>query len=783
MLPGDAMGVDTAIFLSSVRPLSVLPKHARDMIRDHLTTETFPEGSMLAAQGKTKLDSFYILKEGLLETYFEDKGKKVLTLSLSPGDTYGGISILMNEAISIRSVMVKEAASVYRFPAEKFREICAAHQPFYNHFVDTFAKRMADEAYAARVTETQAQQFLAGTAPFSFLTEEAIEQAAAHLSMVFYPKDTILFYQGSSSVEDLYIVQRGAAERYFEEDGRKTMFSLIGEGEIFGGISLLVNKGRAVRSLRTVEDSYFFTLPAKVFFDLCERYDLFADYFTNIFGKRMLDRSYASIIARSLKPGEEVGQFFDQPVNTILTKQLVACEARTSIQQAAAEMSRHHCSSILVQQPSGEYTGLVTDHDLREKVIAAGHDTARPVSDIMSSPLKTVSSQALIFEVLLTMMHTNVKHLAVVDNGGKVLGMITNRDLVNAQTQCPLFLIREIQSVENPEDIMNKPTQQAKLIQVLMHSGAKAKNITRLITTVSDAILDRIIGFVLQEMEPPPVRFAFMVMGSEGRREQTLKTDQDNAIVFEDISDKQSLKRAMAYFRTFGERVCGLLDQAGYDFCKGGVMAKNPKWCQPISVWKNYFTSWIHTAEAKDLRDSSIFFDFRKGYGDTVLVEDLRRHLFDSLTGWSGFFRHLTENALHFKPPLGFFRNFVVESKGEHRDSLDLKAAMMPIVDIVRIWALKNRIEATNTMDRLDRLHQAGVLTPETYNELELAYGFLMQMRFSRQVNAVIWENSTPDNYINPKKLSPVERTMLKEIFKLIENYQTQISFEFTGSP
>jgi CBS domain-containing protein len=777
------MSVDTATFLSSVGPLSVLPERALETIHSHLTSKTFPPGVMLAAQGKTKLESFYILKTGLLETYFEDNNKKVLTLWLTPGDTYGGVSILNNDAISIRSVMVKEAASIYLLPAEIFRQICAEHQPFYNYFVDTFAKRMADEAYAARVTEGQALQFLSGTAPFSFLPEKAIEDAATQLSMVFYPKDTILFYQGTSSVENLYIVQRGATERYFEENGRKTMFSLIGEGEIFGGISLLVNKGRAVRSLRTVEDSCFFTLPAKVFFELCERYDIFADYFTNIFGKRMLDRSYASIIARSLKPGEEVVPFFDQPVNAILTKQLVSCEAQTSIRQAAAEMSRHHCSSILVREPSGEYAGLVTDHDLREKVIAAGHDTARPVSDIISSPLKTISSQALIFEALLTMMHTNVKHLAVVDNGGKVLGMITNRDLVNAQTQSPLFLIREIQSVDSSEEIMNKSAQQAKLIQGLMHSGAKAKNITRLITTVSDAILDRIIGFVLQEMAPPPVRFAFMVMGSEGRREQTLKTDQDNAIVFKDISGKQNLKRAMAYFRNFGERVCGLLDQAGYAFCKGGVMAKNPKWCQPISIWKNYFSSWIHTAEAKDLLDSSIFFDFRKGYGDAALVEDLRRHLFDSLTGWSGFFRHLTENALHFKPPLGFFRNFVVESKGEHRDSLDLKAAMMPIVDIVRIYALKNRIEATNTMERLDRLHQAGVLSQETYKELDLAYGFLMQMRFSRQVNAVIWENSTPDNYINPKKLSPVERTMLKEIFKLIENYQTQISFEFTGSP
>lgn len=777
------MDVETATFLSSVRPLSLLPKQQREDLYDDLSMEQFPEGALLAIQGKTRLGSLFILKDGLLETYFEDRNKKVLTLPLAPGDTYGGISILMNDAISIRSVLVKKAATIFQLPADRFKQLCAQHQPFHNYFVDTFARRMADEAYAARVTECQTLQLLSNTAPFSFLPEEALEQAAANLSMVFHPKDTILFRQGSSRVEYLFIVQKGAAERYFEDDGEKTMLALLGEGEIFGGISLLMNKGKAVRTLRTLEDSYFFALPAEIFLGFCEHYDIFTDYFTNIFGKRMLDRSYASIIARSFRPGAESVQFFDQPVNDVITPKTVCCDVQTPIRQAAAEMSRQHCSSILVRDPSGAYVGLVTDHDLRKKVIAAGHDTARPVSRIMSSPLKTISSQALIFEALLTMMQINVKHLAVVDGGGEVVGMITNRDLINAQTQSPLFLIREIQSAGDLEGIMDRSKQLARLIQGLMHSGAKAKNITRLITTVSDTVLDRIIDFVLRELDPPPVKFAFMVMGSEGRREQTLKTDQDNAIVFDDISGKQHLKRVMAYFRNFADRVCGLLDRAGYDFCKGDVMAKNPRWCQPISVWKNYFHTWIHTAEAKDLLDSSIFFDFRSGYGDTGLVEELRGSLFDSLTGWTGFFRHLTENALHFKPPLGFFRNFVVESKGEHRDSLDLKSAMMPIVDIVRIYALKHRIEATNTMERLTRLHQAGALSPETFNELDLAYGFLMQMRFSRQVNAVIWENCAPDNYINPKKLSPVERTMLKEIFKLIEKYQTQISFEFTGSP
>ncbi len=209
-----------------------------------------------------------------------------------------------------------------------------------------------------------------------------------------------------------------------------------------------------------------------------------------------------------------------------------------------------------------------------------------------------------------------------------------------------------------------------------------------------------------------------MILGSEGRQEQTLKTDQDNAIIIEDLPAKAA-KEAMSYFLSFSEKVCGWLDEAGYDFCKGGVMAKNPQWCQPLKVWKNYFMEWIHTAAPEALLQASIFFDFRGAYGDTDLIDELRSHLFESLVGWQGFFRHLAENALFFTPPISFFRNFLVESKGEHRDSFDIKAA--------------------------------------------------------------IEENGKPDNYINPKKLSRIEQTTLKEIFKRIEKFQAKLSFDFTG--
>jgi CBS domain-containing protein len=220
---------------------------------------------------------------------------------------------------------------------------------------------------------------------------------------------------------------------------------------------------------------------------------------------------------------------------------------------------------------------------------------------------------------------------------------------------------------------------------------------------------------------------------------------------------------------------------AGYDFCKGGIMAKNSKWCQPMSVWKKYFHSWIRTAQPEDLLQSSIFFDFRGAYGDMQMVETLRTFLFSALKGWSGFFRHLTENALHFKPPIGFFRNFVVESKGKHRNSFDIKSAMLPIVDLARIYALNHEIVETNTRERIHSLYLKKVFSAQEYNEIDKAYSFLMQLRFVRQINAVIEENTKPDNYINPKKLSRIEQKMLKEIFTRIEKFQERLEFDFTG--
>ncbi len=767
-------------FLAKQAPFSKLPEAELKQISESVSAENFPSGHNLSVQGQTKLDHIYIIKDGLLELFYESDVEKELNGTLGQGEIFGGISILMNAGISVRSVKIVEDATLYLVPQKVFLDICTLHTDFYEYFAEKFRNRMMNKSYASVVAAGQVLHFLHELAPFSFLPEANVEKMAAAISIINYPKDTVLFAQGRSKIEYLYIIQKGAAERYFEENDQKTLRGMIGEGDMYGGISMLMNKGTAIRTLRVTEDSYFYILPKEMFLDACNRFEAFSDFFTDVFGKRMLDRSYAEIIAGNLKPTEQSTEFFNLPVETIYTKDLIFCDQNMPIQAAAAVMSEHNTSSIFIREPRGEFVGVVTDNDLRKKVTATGFDILKPVCDIMTSPLYMISKQALIFEALMDMMQKNIKHLAVTDNDDRVIGVVTNRDLLKAQGQSPFFVIREIAQARFINQIVQIHKQVPHLIQTLINTGAKARNVTRFLTTVSDAILQKIIEFALAEFGPPPVKFVFMILGSEGRMEQTLKTDQDNAIVFEDVP-ANSLKEVTKYFLKFSDRVCTWLDEAGYAFCKGGVMAKNANWCQPISTWKNYFKRWIHTAEPEALLQASIFFDFRAGYGDGDLIAQLRQYLFDALVGWPGFLRHLAENALYFTPPIGFFRNFVVESKGEHRDAFHIKAAMQPIVDYARIYALQNRIDETNTHERLNQLLLKKKISQEEHNELETAYSYLMQQRLVRQVKAIVEENVAPDNYIKPKKLSRIEQTMLKEIFKRIEKFQNKLGFDFTG--
>lgn len=616
--------------------------------------------------------------------------------------------------------------------------------------------------------------------PFSFLPKEKIESLLPHFAMETHEKEKILFVQEISRIEHFYIIIKGSAELYFEHEQEKILKGILAEGDTFGGISILMNNSISVRTIKLIEETIFFKLPASVFLELCNGFEHFKEYFTNTFGKKMLDRSYAGIIAKQISGRENTMPFFNQPVSSIFRPNILSCTTGNTIRQAAEKMAESRSAYIFVKDEQGAVAGIITDADLR-KVAGGRYDSSAGTGEIMSTPLMSVSIDDQVFEAFLTMIEKDIKHLAVTNKAGEVSGVLTDRNLLAEQGKSPYFLIQEIRNAEKFEQIEHMYDRLPPIMLEPIKNGAKSDNLTRLITTFSDAILDKIIQFSVDRAGLPPCDFAFMVMGSEGRREQTLKTDQDNAIVYEDIVDPEKAKECSAYFSDLAETICNRLDRAGFDFCEGGNMAKNPTWCKPLSTWKTYFFDWIHTADPKDLLYSSIFFDFRCARGEQYLTDELHNYLFKSLEGWAGFFRNLTENALYFKPPLGFFRNILVESKGEHKDSFDIKRAMMPIIDFARIYALKNSIRETNTLLRLFRLYTRHVLTKEEYNDMVQAYHFLMHLRFIRQITAVTDENGKADNYINPKNLSRIDQTMLKEIFKRIEKIQQKLSIEITG--
>ena len=465
--------------------------------------------------------------------------------------------------------------------------------------------------------------------------------------------------------------------------------------------------------------------------------------------------------------------FLNQPVKNALAD-FVFCECDDSIYTAAKIMTDAQKSSILVRGRDGKMSGIVTDVVLRERVVAGNLSPDIAVSEVMSSPLIHVDDTALIFEAVLLLQERGIKHLAVRNKDGEVISVISNEELLDVHRYSAAFLIEEIRESGSVEEISTSRERLPRIVKALIDSGAHAENITRIITTVSDTILGRLIDFAIEQLGEPPARFAFISLGSEGRSEQTLVTDQDNAIIFEDIGEdeKQSVH---GYFNEFSTTVCTWLDQVGYDFCNGNVMAMNPQWCQPLSQWKQYFTRWITESSPEDLMEVSIFFDFRCLYGDNRFVDELREHISSRTENKAAFLYQLAQNTLLFKVPLDFFGKIAVESGGDHPNTFNIKHVMAQIVGFARIYAVNYSIESTNTLKRIDILFEKNVLNKVTHEELVESYNYLMQLRFRHQVS-MIDRGEPPDNHVNINELSHMEKELFEKIFSQVNRLRKRLS-------
>ena len=470
--------------------------------------------------------------------------------------------------------------------------------------------------------------------------------------------------------------------------------------------------------------------------------------------------------------------FFHTPITTCTTK-AIRCDMRDPVSKVAEWMTREDSSAILVTS-EGETVGIVTDHDIRERVVSKSLPADYPVYPIMSSPLIYVPHQAVVYEAILVMRERNVRHLVARDETGQITGIVDNRDLLRFHRYSPALLTQEARQAESVEKLIAVRRDLPKLVKALIETGARTRSITRAITTISDALASRLIHFAVAQLGPPPARFAFLALGSEGREEQNLASDQDNAIVFEDVDDP-ARPAVQEYFLQLGTLVCDWLDRAGYASCEGKIMASNSRWCQPLRVWKEYFTQWIRTAEPQSILEIMTFFDLRVVQGEREFAAALRRHIDELLAQEPPFLLHCAQYALQYKIPLGFFGNIVVDSAKDRLPTFNIKEAMMPVVNFARLYALRHQVAETHTLERLRELMESDALRKPLHDEVVSVYDYLMQMRLSHQVRMTD-QGKCPDNAIAPKNLTHMEESLLKQAFAQIVNIQKKISYDFLGA-
>lgn len=625
---------------------------------------------------------------------------------------------------------------------------------------------------ANAVAPDVAVTFLKNTMPFKELDDRALKDLALHCKIAFFPRGIRIYTYNESEVTQLYLIQRGGVRAFItDDDGDIVLKDYRGVGSQIGALGI-IRGTKANLNIETVEDTFCYVIPRDIFLDLVRNVSAISHYYLKSFSDHIVASAYTELRKNKLTRRSSEELFLFNTRAGELCKPLFSVSGTTSIQESGAIMARQGIGSLLiyVDEDPGSMIGIITDTDFRRKVIAEGRDIREPVSTIMSSPLKTVPADMLSFDVLLKMMTTSIHHLGV-EQGGRVTGVITSHDIMVQQGNSPYYLFKEIAAQDDFAGLYLLSDKISGLVRNIINEGGKAGDIARMIALINERIIARILELIHRQIGPAPVKYCWLMFGSEGRNEQTFKTDQDNGIVYSD-PDPGRKDEIETYFRTFAEQAAHHLLKCGYPSCKDNVMASNPRWCMPLSGWKEQFSHWIEKADVAEQAGSAIFFDFRRGYGTEQLAVDLWDHISTCCQRPNSIIGNLGRSFLTVQPPLSFFKQFIVEQNGDRKDRFDIKLrGLAPFVDFARTLSLKYGIRQTNTLIRLKRLAAKMRLPKDFLDEMVDAYELQMQLRVIHQLSQ-IEDGMEPDDLIYPEELSDLEKRMLKDGFGVIGKMQ-----------
>ncbi len=600
---------------------------------------------------------------------------------------------------------------------------------------------------------SHATEFLHSITPFNSLETNELNRVARKLEAAYYAQGKTIF--SSQPPSGLAIIRKGAVR--LVDDERKFL-DKRSEGELFGH-EIYFHGEMKDYVAEAEEDCLLWHLGVEEFAELRNTNKLFGEYFSSHLKTRL---SAATQVKHSITQ-----------LRDLMKREPVLVDAGMSIHQAAKQMSAENVSSVLVMCKQ-ELCGIVTDKDLRQRVLAEGLDPAEAIEKVMTGKPMSMAADASVDDALLLMMRQDYHHLPVMEDG-MPLGLVTAGDILRAQSEHPLRIVRDIYKRNSIEGLLKLSRRFPSLFARMVNLGRDVEQIGRMVTLITDAFTIRLIQLAEKQLGPAPVAYAWVVFGSQAREAQTARTDQDNGLVLE----RDATGDEATYFARLSKLVCNGLDQLGYVYCPGEIMALNVKWRVSISRWKQHFDRWIDEPEPKSVMYCSIFFDIRFVYGDGQLVEELQRHASSRAKENHIFRRFMAANVLTHRPPLGFFRRFLQEDDGSHSEGLNLKQrGIVPITGLVRMYALEAGISEANTFRRLELVTQCGAMNESDASSLRDALILINRIRLEHQTAQMV-VGEKPTNFVPIEDLSPLLRRNLKAAFMLVGKAQQALALRY----
>ncbi len=595
------------------------------------------------------------------------------------------------------------------------------------------------------------QQLLASIHPFDLLSKGVISGLSAEMDIAYYPKETVLISPVIGS-EHLYIIIKGCVNEFVEDE----LHNVYNQGDSFDANALIYN--RVESKFVVQEDLICYLLPKETFLNLIQDHENFRTYFMKDFIEK-----HQSL--KEHRQQNELTSFIMTRVSNIFMHKACVVEETESLREAMIKMDVLKTTAIIVK--ANEALGIITDADLRKKILIPERTLSTETGAVATFPLVCIDKNDFLFNALLMFIKHGIKRLAVTEEG-KVIGILEQLDLLSHFANHSHLIAVQVDKADNIDELTKIQKNQLYLVESLHSKGVKVRYISKLVSELNAKVYEK----VYQLSVPKELRdkAALIVMGSEGRQEQILRSDQDNALIIEDGTDPAQFA---PYMQDFSRHLLSL----GFPECPGNIMVNNPHWCKNVSAFKEQIEIWSHTFSEESLQELSIFLDAHFICGDETLLQTLNTYLHQRFTNRDDILAHLAKSALSFETPLSLFSGFILE-KDAHQNQIDLKkGGIFAIVHGIRILALENNITQTNTILRIKELNNRGLFDKKFATELIEAYDTLLGIRLKAMLlHPDDFENA---NFIDPSKLEKLERDLLKDSFKVVNTLKKFLTYHF----